>query len=204
MPPTAPGDYVTSGRSSLANLALTGGQTGAMVGPKLKTGGQQAQLWVDMSKVHVADSRLELCQLSRLLQLIRRRDFDAIANLVDKGVPSIVDYVHPATTDPLTLGAGQTALGLAADANDEVMLDFLLGRTIGANPSVYDLKGRSAAMRAAESGNVQSMRTLAEAGTDMKIVDEAGQGCYIGSICDLQRTFFLPAARLARKKKQKF
>jgi hypothetical protein len=139
-----------------------------------KAGSKSAELWVNMAAVRLAEGRLELCQLSRLLQLIRRRDFDAIANLVAKGVPSIIDYVHPASTDPLTLGDGQTALGLAADSNDDEMLEFLLG--LGANPSVYDLKGRTAAMRAAKSGNVQSLKVLAYGGADMKMVDEDGQG----------------------------
>lgn len=155
--------------------------TCTMVGPSTKSktagGGKPAELWVDMSKVRMADGRLEICQLSRLLQLIRRRDFDAIANLVAQGVPSIIDYVHPAATDPTMLGAGQTVLGLAADANDDEMLEFLLG--LGANPSVYDLKGRTAAMRAAELGHVQSMRVLAQGGTDMKVLDEAGQGSLV-------------------------
>jgi len=120
-----------------------------------------------MTKVKLADGRLELCQLSRLLQLIRERKFEAIATHIADGVPTIVDYVHPEDY-------GETSLGLAASINDDNMIRHLL--TLGAETDVYDLKGRSAAMRAAEMGHVQSMLVLAENGIDMRLVDESGQG----------------------------
>ena len=58
--------------------------------------------------------------------------------------------------------------------NDDSMLTFLLEQ--GANPNVVDLKGRTAATRASDYGHVESLRVLVEAGTDMTIKDEDGNG----------------------------
>ena len=134
---------------------------------------KEGDLWIDMDKVKLADRPLELCQISRLLQLIRLRDFTAIDNLVAKGVPHILDYVHPGDGN----SASETTLGLAASFNDEEMLEHLF--KLGANPNVFDLKGRSASMRAAEYGHTQAMSLLARRKIDMRIVDESGQGIII-------------------------
>jgi ankyrin repeat protein len=154
-------------RCNFIRASIAYNRTSTMAPASKSTRQGKVDIWVDVSKVKLADGRLELCQLSRLLQLIRERHFDAIANLVAKGVPSILDHVHPN-------GDGETALGLAASVNDNEMLEHLV--SLGADPNVYDLRGRSAAMRAADLGHVQSMNALAKAGIDMTIVDETGQG----------------------------
>lgn len=113
-----------------------------------------------------ADGRLELCQLSKLLQCVRARDVRMIDNLASKGVPRLLDYAHPFDNE--------TVLGLAGSRNDDTLLAHLL--QLGADPSVADVTGRTAAMRACEYGHLQSMSILAEAGIDMKLVDDNGQG----------------------------
>ena len=109
---------------------------------------------------------LELTQLCKLIKCIRDNDHRMIARLVEEGVPRLLDYTHPSE--------GETALGLAASYNDEHMVEYLL--SLGADVNVVDLQGRTAAMRACEFGHVESVRILAEAGTDMVIVDELGNG----------------------------
>jgi len=120
-----------------------------------------------------ADGRLELCQLSKLLQCVRARDIYMIDNLVSKGVPRLLDYAHPADNE--------TVLGLTASRNDDTLLEHLL--QLGADPNVSDVTGRTAAMRACEYGHLQSMEILAEAGIDMKLVDDIGQGQHSRLIC---------------------
>lgn len=117
-------------------------------------------------KTLLADGRLELCQLSKLLQCIRARDVRMIDNLVSKGVPRLLDYAHP--TD------NETVLGLTASRNDDTILTHLL--ELGADPNAADAAGRTAAMRACEYGHLQSMNVLAHAGLDMTLVDDNGQG----------------------------
>ena len=114
----------------------------------------------------LAEGRLELCQLSKLLQCIRARDVRMIDNLVSKGVPRLLDYAHPADNE--------SVLGLAASRNDDTLLTHLL--QLGADPNIADATGRTAAMRACEYGHLQSMNILAEAGIDMTLVDDTGQG----------------------------
>jgi len=138
-------------------------------GNKLEEDGQPVEELADELHGHkplVADGRLELCQLSKLLQCVRARDVRMIDNLVSKGVPHLLDYAHP--TD------NETALGLAASRNDDTLLAHLLH--LGAYANAADVTGRSAAMRAAEFGHLQSMNVLAEAGIDMTLVDDEGKG----------------------------
>ena len=113
----------------------------------------------------IAVEQPELSQLSQLLQSIRSDDLDMIERIVRQGVPNIVDYVHPES---------ETTLGLAAALNKEETVAFLIG--LGANVNVVDTWRRSAAIRAAEFGNVQSLRVLAHAGIDMRLVDDQGKG----------------------------
>lgn len=70
--------------------------------------------------------------------------------------------------------AGHTALAVAALANDDDMIEFLLG--LGAHPDVMDFKGRTASMRAAEFGNFTCLEKLLNAGASTSLVDLDGQG----------------------------
>lgn len=134
---------------------------------------EELHLELHRGQTLLADGRLELCQLSKLLQCIRARDVRMIDNLVSKGVPRLLDYAHPADNE--------TVLGLAASRNDDTLLEHLL--QLGADPNIADVAGRTAAMRACEYGHLQSMNILAEAGIDMKLVDDDGQGQHRREIC---------------------
>lgn len=117
----------------------------------------------------VAQTRLEILQVHKFLQCVRTGDKAQIEKLVNNGVPHLVNYSEPKD--------GETALHLAARVNDEEMVTFLL--ELGAHPNVVDLKGRTAAMRAAEFGHVQTLEILASSGSDMKIKDVDGKGIII-------------------------
>ena len=114
----------------------------------------------------VAQTRLEILQVHKFLQCVRSKDKAQIEKLCSHGVPHLVNYSEPEE--------GETGLHLAARVNDEEMVRFLLD--LGAHPNVIDLKGRTAAMRAAEFGHVQTLDILATAGSDMKVKDTDGKG----------------------------
>ncbi|XP_033103431.1 ankyrin repeat and EF-hand domain-containing protein 1-like [Anneissia japonica] len=114
----------------------------------------------------VAQTRLEVLQIHKLLQCVRNKDTAQIEKLCSHGVQHLINYSEP--------NGGDTAIHLAAKANDEEMMKFLL--ELGAHPNVTDLNGRTAAMRAAEYGHVQSLEILCNAGSDMKIRDIDGKG----------------------------
>lgn len=114
----------------------------------------------------IAQTRLETLQVCKLLQCVREEDRTQVEKLTIHGVPHLVNFNEP--TD------GQTALHIAAAANNDAMIEFLL--ELGAHPDVVDFKGRSAVMRAAEYGHVQCLQKLAKRGADMKICDLDGKG----------------------------
>ncbi|XP_071963707.1 ankyrin repeat and EF-hand domain-containing protein 1-like [Antedon mediterranea] len=114
----------------------------------------------------VAQTRLEVLQIHKLLQCVRTKDTDQIEKLCSHGVQHLINYSEP--------NEGDTAIHLAAKANDEDMTRFLL--SLGAHPNVTDLKGRTAAMRAAEYGHIQTLDILCNATSDMKIKDIDGKG----------------------------
>lgn len=117
----------------------------------------------------VAKTRLETLQICKLLQCVREEDREQIQKLALNGVPNLINYNEPDN--------GETPLTIAATANNESMIEFLLQlEPVGADPDVVDLKGRTPVMRAAEYGHVQCMEKLAKAGADMKAVDLQGKG----------------------------
>ena len=116
----------------------------------------------------IAQTRLETLQICKLLQCVRDEDREQIEKLTINGVPHLINYNEP--------NEGETALNIAAAANNEEMIEFLL--ELGAHPDVVDFKGRSAAMRASEYGHVQCVEKLAKAGADMKLRDVEGKGGY--------------------------
>ncbi|XP_002732960.1 ankyrin repeat and EF-hand domain-containing protein 1-like, partial [Saccoglossus kowalevskii] len=113
----------------------------------------------------IAESRLEILQVHKLLQCVRHEDKEQIEKLCSNGVPHLVNYSEPTN--------GETALHLAAINNNEDMVRYLLD--LGAHPNVVDLKGRTAAMKATEYGHVQTLEVLATSGSDMKLRDTEGK-----------------------------
>lgn len=117
----------------------------------------------------LAQTRLETLQVCKLLQCVRDKDKAQIEKMSLQGVPHLINYNDA--------NEGHTALSVAACANDDDMIDFLL--SLGAHPDVLDFKGRSAAMRAAEYGHVDCLAKLAEKGANMKLTDREGKGINI-------------------------
>ena len=122
----------------------------------------------------VAQTRLETLQICKLLQCVREKDFSQVEKLTVNGVPHLVNYNDP--------NEGETTLNIAAMANDDEMIEFLLD--LGAHPDVVDHKGRSAVMRAAEYGHIQCLEKLVKHGADMKLKDVDGKGIVL-------HTFFI-------------
>ncbi|KAJ8045832.1 Ankyrin repeat and EF-hand domain-containing protein 1 [Holothuria leucospilota] len=114
----------------------------------------------------VAQTRLEILQTHKLLQCVRKKDKAQIEKLCTSGIPHLINYSEPEN--------GETGLHLAARVNDEEMVKYIL--ELGAHPNVVDLKGRTAAIRAAEFGHVQTLEILATAGADMTTTDIDGKG----------------------------
>ncbi len=114
----------------------------------------------------VAKTRLESLQICKLLQCVRQEDHEQIRKMTISGVPHLINYNEA--------NDGETALSIAAVANNDSMIEFLL--ELGAHPDVVDFQGRSAIMRAAEYGHVQCLEKLIKAGADMKLRDTGGKG----------------------------
>ena len=114
----------------------------------------------------VAQTRLETLQICKLLQCVREEDTSQIEKLTISGVPHLINYNEPTE--------GETALSIAATANNDAMIEFLC--ELGGHTDVVDFKGRTAVMRAAEYGHVQCLEKLAKRGASMKIVTTEGKG----------------------------
>ncbi|CAG5126592.1 unnamed protein product, partial [Candidula unifasciata] len=113
-----------------------------------------------------AEARLQVLQVCKLLQCIRERNKKQVQKLILHGTPHLINYNAS--------DEGLTALIVAAKANDDDMMEFLLG--LGAHPDVMDLKGKTAAIWAAEFGNVECLKKLLSAGADMTLTDLEGKG----------------------------
>ena len=114
----------------------------------------------------LAQTRLEMLQICKLLQCVREEERVQIEKLTLNGVPHLINYNEPTT--------GETALSTAAAANNDSMIEYLI--RLGAYPDVKDFSGRTAAMRASELGNVQCLEALAKAGCNMTLTDNNGKG----------------------------
>lgn len=114
----------------------------------------------------IAQARLQVLQVCKLLQCVRERNKKQIEKLTINGTPQLINY--NAAED------GLTALIVAANNNDDDMIEFLLG--LGAHPDVMDLKGKTAAIWAAEYGNVECLEKLLAAGANMTLTDIEGKG----------------------------
>ncbi|KAL4630434.1 ankyrin repeat and EF-hand domain-containing protein 1 [Arapaima gigas] len=114
----------------------------------------------------VADRRLEVLQVYKLLQCVLKGDAPHIKKMVQLGVSGLIDLTEPQE--------GNSALHVASEANDIDMVGFLLAQ--GASPDVRDRKGRTPVMRAAELGQDDVVALLVESRADMKAVDAEGKG----------------------------
>ena len=113
----------------------------------------------------LASTRLQICQVTKLIQLVRTQERQQIQKLCQMGVPFLVNINEP--------NEGLTALIIASETNDFETVKCLLG--IGAHPDVIDFKGRTAIMVAAHFGHVDSVKELLAVDADVNIKDMEGK-----------------------------
>jgi len=118
-----------------------------------------------------AAADLQRRQVFKLLQCVREDKRDNIRRLVSDGLPNLLNLVDRTSTD-----GGETALGLAAAENRDDLVKLLL--ELGADPDVVDGRRRTALMRAAEFGHVQSLEKLIRhnPAPSLNLTDNEGQG----------------------------
>ncbi|NWR69964.1 ANKE1 protein, partial [Centropus unirufus] len=125
------------------------------------------------------DKRLLKLQIYKLLQCVHQRDKKQIENLVQNGIPNLINFTEPVE--------GYSALHLACMKNDIDMCSFLLEQ--GAHPNVQDKMGRTPAMMAAEQGYEFILELLAKAKADMTVVDNEGKGILFYCILPTRRHY---------------
>jgi len=127
----------------------------------------------------LAQSRLELLQVQKLLQLVDQKDQLRLSRLLVKGhgVPDLVNLSEPKE--------GQAALHLAAFSNDEDVIKLIL--SYGAYPDVRDFQGRTPMMRACEFGHVQALQALLDADADPSVKDVEGKSALAYCLCPTNR-----------------
>lgn len=114
----------------------------------------------------VAEGRLQVLQIYRLLQLVHTQNTAQIKKLVDGGVHNLINITEPKE--------GKGVLHVASVANDMDMVELLM--SLGAHPDVQDRRGRTAVMVAAELGHDCVVTLLAEKNADMNLTDIDGRG----------------------------
>lgn len=117
-------------------------------------------------KTPVAEGRLQVLQIYRLLQYVHEGDQHQIEKMVDMGVEDLINLTEPRE--------GTGVLHLAAVANNTDMVSFLLAQ--GAQPNVQDKRGRTPVMLAAEMGNDGMVALLAKNYAKMNLLDAEGKG----------------------------
>ncbi|KAM6980516.1 ankyrin repeat and EF-hand domain-containing protein 1 [Aplochiton taeniatus] len=125
----------------------------------------------------VAENRLEILQVCRLLQCVNDGDKPQIEKMVRLGVPRLISITEPME--------GNGAMHLASVANDTDMVRFLI--SLGANPNVQDKKGRTPVILAAQLGHDNMMALLAMNDANMNVVDNEGQGVLFYCISPTKR-----------------
>ncbi|KAM4633768.1 ankyrin repeat and EF-hand domain-containing protein 1 [Polymixia lowei] len=125
----------------------------------------------------VAEGRLQVLQMYRLLQCVHEGDLVQIENMVKLGVENLINLTEPQD--------GTGVLHLAAGANRLDMARFLISQ--GARPNIQDKRGRTPVMLAAELGHDAMVALLAENHADMKLLDAEGKGVLFYCISPTKR-----------------
>ncbi|XP_076873613.1 ankyrin repeat and EF-hand domain-containing protein 1 isoform X2 [Brachyhypopomus gauderio] len=125
----------------------------------------------------VADGRLKVSQIYRLLQCVHDGDTAQIERLVSVGIDNLINLTEPRE--------GKGALHLASVSNNADMVEFLLAQ--GAQPNVQDRRGRTPVMLAAELGHDGVVALLAKHHADMKLTDVEGKGILFYCMCPTAR-----------------
>ncbi|XP_072217990.1 ankyrin repeat and EF-hand domain containing 1a [Leuresthes tenuis] len=114
----------------------------------------------------VAQGRLQVLQIYRLLQYVREGDKAQIEKMVNFGVKNLINLTEPQD--------GTGVLHVAVSANDLDLVSFLLSH--GAHPDIQDKRGRTPIMLAAELGNETIVALLAENQANLRLMDAEGKG----------------------------
>jgi len=113
-----------------------------------------------------AGARVTTLQSTKLLQSVRRGDVTGLETIISRGVPQLVNRLHP-------IYANSALIAAAGDGNVAV-LDVLLSRA--ADPDLRDAEGRTAVMHAASRGHVDCVTRLIEVGASVNIEDHHACG----------------------------
>ncbi|KAI5610894.1 ankyrin repeat and EF-hand domain-containing protein 1 [Silurus asotus] len=136
---------------------------------------------VSMTKIlkigAVAESRLEVLQIYKLLQLVRERNKAQLEKMVRLGISNLINLTEP--------NEGTGVLHLTSISNDLDTAEFLL--SLGAHPDVQDKRGRTPVLLAAELGYDAMLDLLAKNHADMRLVDNEGKGVLFYCISPSQR-----------------
>ncbi|XP_053366177.1 ankyrin repeat and EF-hand domain-containing protein 1 [Clarias gariepinus] len=114
----------------------------------------------------VAEGRLEVLQIYKLLQLVQEGNKGEVEKMVRLGVPNLINLTEPKE--------GTGVLHLTSISNDLDIAEILL--SLGAHPDVQDKRGRTPVILAAELGHDAMLALLAKNHADMKLVDNEGKG----------------------------
>ncbi|XP_053737467.1 ankyrin repeat and EF-hand domain-containing protein 1a [Synchiropus splendidus] len=114
----------------------------------------------------LAEGRLEVLQIYRLLQSLHGNDSVHVKSMVENGVPNLINLMEPRD--------GLSGLHVAVTTEREELVSLLL--SLGARPDVQDKQGRTPAMMAAELGNEEILTLLAEHEADFRLQDAEGKG----------------------------
>lgn len=124
-----------------------------------------------MKQSAVAEGRLEVLQIYKLLQLVREGNKAQVEKMVRLGLPNLVNLTEPRE--------GTGVLHLTSVSNDLDMAEVLL--SLGAHPNVQDKRGRTPVILAAELGHDAMLALLARNHADMNLLDKEGKGA-LGSL----------------------
>ncbi|KAF7703996.1 ankyrin repeat and EF-hand domain-containing protein 1 isoform X2 [Silurus meridionalis] len=133
-------------------------------------GGVESTTTLSMTKIlkigAVAESRLEVLQIYKLLQLVRERNKARLEKMVRLGISNLINLTEP--------NEGTGVLHLTSISNDLDTAEFLL--SLGAHPDIQDKRGRTPVLLAAELGYDAMLDLLAKNHADMRLVDNEGKG----------------------------
>ncbi|XP_030261585.1 ankyrin repeat and EF-hand domain-containing protein 1 isoform X3 [Sparus aurata] len=114
----------------------------------------------------VAEGRLQVLQIYRLLQCVHQGDKLQIEKMVKLGVEDLINLTEPQD--------GTGALHVAVSAKNQDLVSFLI--SMGADPDTQDKKGRTPVMLAAEQGHDGIVTLLAQNCADFTLQDAEGRG----------------------------
>uniref|UniRef100_A0A672HHS3 Ankyrin repeat and EF-hand domain containing 1a n=1 Tax=Salarias fasciatus TaxID=181472 RepID=A0A672HHS3_SALFA len=134
--------------------------------------------------INVAQGRLQVLQVYRLLQCVREADREQIEKMVKLGVDGLINLTEPED--------GMGPLHMAVS-----LVSFLLSH--GAHPNIQDRKGRTPVMLAAQLGSDTIVNLLIQNQADLLLQDAEGKGVLFYCIYPTKRHFRCLQAALSSR-----